>query len=97
MNTYYNLPVDYRALSPLEKKAVRDQYTKVQGGLCRHCNSPLTEEPPESVMKKSLNSRLFPPNFLKHPVHLHHCHTTGLTKGAVHSKCNGVLWQYYGE
>jgi hypothetical protein len=28
---------------------------------------------------------------------LHHCHQTGLTIGAVHAKCNAVLWQYHGE
>lgn len=32
-----------------------------------------------------------------YPVHLHHDHKTGLTIGAVHAKCNAVLWQYYGE
>jgi hypothetical protein len=40
---------------------------------------------------------LFPKNFLKWPVHLHHSHDTGMTIGAVHSYCNAVLWQYHNE
>lgn len=45
----------------------------------------------------TVNMKLFPPNFFKHPVHLHHDHQTGMTIGAVHNHCNAVLWQYYGE
>jgi hypothetical protein len=48
-------------------------------------------------MKKKINARLFPPNFFNWPVHLHHCHVTGLTIGAIHCHCNAVLWQYHGQ
>jgi hypothetical protein len=41
--------------------------------------------------------KLFPRGFLSNPVHLHHCHTTGLTIGAVHSRCNAILWQHHGQ
>lgn len=33
-------------------------------------------------------------NFLQHPIHLQHNHTTGMTEGAVHNYCNAVMWQY---
>jgi hypothetical protein len=49
------------------------------------------------VMSKKINVDLFPPNFFKWPVHLHHDHRTGMTIGAVHCRCNAVLWQYHGE
>jgi hypothetical protein len=97
MSENMTLPVDYAALKPSEKRAVREEYVKIQNGLCYHCNNPISENPSASIMKKWLNMRLFPSNFLKFPVHLHHCRKTGKTIGAVHAKCNGVLWQYYGE
>jgi hypothetical protein len=34
---------------------------------------------------------------LEDSVHLHHSHETGMTIGAVHARCNAVLWQYHGE
>jgi hypothetical protein len=40
---------------------------------------------------------LFPPNFLKYPVHLQHNHDTDMTEGAVHARCNAVMWQYHGR
>jgi hypothetical protein len=51
----------------------------------------------DHILKKDINLRLFPPNFLKYPIHLHHCHDTGMTIGAVHCHCNAVLWQYLGK
>jgi len=93
----YNLPVEYDNLSRDEKRLVREQYIKEQKGLCYYCKSALTDEPPKSVLDKTIMWRLFPKNFLKYPVHLHHSHDTGLTLGAVHAYCNAVLWQYHGE
>lgn len=91
------LPVNYDKLQVDEKRVVRQEYVKLQGGLCYHCKSSLTEEPPSSILNKRVNEKLFPPNFFKYPVHLHHSHVTGMTIGAVHCYCNAVLWQYYGE
>ena len=92
-----SLPAHYPSLDWQEKKAVREQYVKLQGGKCCHCGEPLSSGPQKSIADKWLNLRLFPKDFLKWPVHLHHDHTTQMTIGAVHAKCNGVLWQYHGE
>jgi hypothetical protein len=78
------LPVIYDDLEWWEKKQVREEYVKV----------PVPEE---VVRKAPINRILFPKSFFKHPVHLHHCHKTGLTLGAVHHYCNAYLWQYLGE
>lgn len=91
------LPVTYKNLSSRKRKEVREQYVKEQGGKCLYCGWPLEEAPPKYITNKKIYWEFFPPNFLKHPVHLHHSHTTGLTEGAVHSYCNAVLWQYEGE
>lgn len=91
------LPVDYTRLTPQERRFVRGEYVLRQEGKCSHCGQSLTEAAADNVMGKPINTRLFPPNFFKWPVHLHHCHNTGMTIGAVHCHCNAVLWQYYGE
>ena len=91
------LPVDYRKLHFTERKAVRLQYIEEQQGRCYYCNKPLSGPPSDSVLSKRINTKLFPTTFFDYPVHLHHCHKTGLTIGAVHSVCNAVLWQYHGE
>jgi len=93
----YNLPVYYDNLPRHEKRLVREQYIKEQKGKCYHCGSDLSGEPSKKVASKKLNMKLFPKGFLNYPVHLHHDHNTGLTIGAVHAHCNGVLWQYHGE
>jgi hypothetical protein len=93
----FNLPVEYNKLKPNEKKLVREQYVNQQGGMCQYCKHLLSEPPPEKIKEKEINWKLFPPNFLKYPIHLHHDHQTGLTIGAVHSLCNAVLWQYEGQ
>lgn len=95
--TKYNLPVEYDNLEWWERKEVREQYKMEQRNLCAYCHGKLDEDPPEVVTKKRINWKLFPPNFLKHPVHLQHDHFTGLTEGAVHAYCNAVLWQYHGK
>ena len=92
-----SIPVNYDKLTPQQRKQVREQYVSLQGGKCYHCNEPLTSQPAKSVLNKRVVKSVFPPNFFKWPVHLHHCHNTGKTIGAVHCYCNAVLWQYYGE
>lgn len=91
------LPTKYDTLSTKNKKLVREQYVVLQDGLCWYCKSLLSEKPPASVLSKSIDWTLFPPMFLRHPIHLHHSHDTGLTIGAVHAYCNAVLWQYHDE
>lgn len=91
----FTLPVKYASLTPTNRRAVREQYVKEQGGLCFWCKSPLDSQPPSSVTSKSINRNLFPKGFFQHPVHLQHCHSTGWTEGAVHAYCNAVMWQYH--
>lgn len=76
---------------------MREEYARRQGGNCAHCGNALAGAAAADVLSLPINTRLFPPNFFKWPVHLHHCHDTGLTIGAVHCRCNAVLWQYLGE
>ena len=91
------LPVVYHDTPPSERRIVREEYVRRQDGKCWYCKEPLHQLPPESIMSKKINMRLFPTNFLKHPIHLQHNHETGLTEGAVHARCNAVLWQYEGR
>lgn len=90
----YELPQKYSKLSFPQRREVREQYIKEQNGLCYYCKRNLRDSP---VQDKKIAWSLFPKNFLRHPIHLHHCHTTDNTIGAVHSYCNAVLWQYFGE
>lgn len=91
------LPVNYDKLHWTERKKVREEYTRIQGGKCHHCGCDLTGPPAGKVLARKVNKSLFPDQFFKWTVHLHHNHSTGMTIGAVHSYCNAVLWQYYGE
>jgi len=91
------LPINYSQAHWSVRKEAREQYIIEQGGLCYFCKSPLNGDPSDDIACKPINLSLFPPNFLKWPVHLHHCHKTGMTIGAVHAYCNAVLWQYHGE
>ena len=90
-------PYVYKHLTPAVKRRVREEYITEQDGKCYHCKEPLKGEPSKEVLSLKINTSLFPRNFFAHPVHLHHDHSSGLTIGAVHCKCNAVLWQYYGE
>lgn len=90
-------PVDYRGLTQPERAQLRGRYAEAQGGNCSHCGSPLVGEPRPDIAAKPVKKKLFPKNFFKWPVHLHHSHKTGMTIGAVHAQCNAVLWQYHGE
>lgn len=88
------LPVNYNNLLPFEKKEVRAQYIFEQDNKCYYCGESLSQSPPESILSKKINWKLFPSNFLKYPIHLQHDHKTGMTEGAVHAYCNAVMWQY---
>lgn len=90
----FKLPVMYAELTPYQRKLVRLQYIKEQGNLCKHCNGSL--DLPSTVVLPIAHT-LFPLGFFKNPIHLHHCHKTGLTIGAVHAVCNAACWQYLGE
>ena len=91
------LPAYYSELTWQERREARETYAALQKGKCYHCKEPLEKKPPETITKWAINWNLFPPNFLKHPHHLHHDHDTDLTIGVVHAYCNAVLWQYHGE
>ena len=91
------LPTNYTTLTPKQRRLVREEYIKIQNGICSYCNEPLDSSPNSEVMSRYINVDLFPPNFFMNPIHLHHDHKTGMTLGAVHCQCNAVLWQYYGE
>lgn len=91
----WKLPVDYTKLTPYERKLVRDMYVAKQNKLCMYCGTSLYEKPPEHITKHQINWQLFPSNFLKYPIHLQHCHKSGMTEGAVHAYCNAVMWQYH--
>jgi hypothetical protein len=95
----YDLPTDYTKLDwrKGEKAIVRDQYVLEQNNKCFYCKESLSKEPSKIIMDKKIDFSLFPPNMLKYPIHLHHCHKTNMTIGAVHAYCNCVLWQYEGE
>lgn len=91
------LPVNYEYLHWRDRIAVREEYIRIQYNKCWYCKYDLSEEPPSDILNKSINWNRFPPNFLKHPIHLQHDHKTGMTEGAVHSYCNAVLWEYEGK
>lgn len=91
------LPQDYTKLTQTERRSVREEYIRLQNGKCSHCGSLLSGIASKEIINKRVNTRLFPKSFFNWPVHLHHCHKTGITIGAVHNTCNAVLWQYHGE
>jgi hypothetical protein len=94
------VPALYSTLSASQRVAVRERYVTLQEGRCLHCAHALASDPAPSVLAMKVNWHAFPgraAGFLRHPVHLHHCHKTDLTIGAVHAYCNAVLWQHHGE
>jgi hypothetical protein len=91
------LPAKYKDLTRAQIVSVRSEYTRLQKGMCMFCGAPLGSPPTDKVLGMKINLDSFPPNFLKYPVHLQHCHKSGYTEGAVHSRCNAVLWQYHGR
>jgi len=88
------LPIDYPSSDSKLRKQAREQYVREQKGLCQHCGVDILENPKEI---DSIDWSLFPTHFRKWPVHLHHCHKTGFTIGAIHMYCNAWLWQYKKE
>ena len=91
------LPVYYNKLNYTQRRVVREQYIQEQKGECYWCRKPLKGDPHKDVMSKRVNFKLFPPNFPQYPIHLQHDHNTGLTEGAVHMRCNAVMWQYHSK
>ena len=89
------LPLDYTKLTADKRRVVREEYVREQNGLCYWCKAPLDKDPPAEIRNNLIDWGLFPPNFLKYPVHLQHDHDTGMTEGAVHAYCNAVMWQYH--
>ncbi len=93
----YELPIDYTKLTPSQRREVRLQYIELQEGKCYYCGESLNDSPLARITEKPINWNRFPSNFLQHPIHLQHCHKTGMTEGAVHAYCNAVMWQYEGR
>jgi len=93
----YSLPVDYTKLHWTERRIVREQYIQEQHDKCAYCGESLKLPAPTRITDKDISWDLFPPNFLKYPIHLQHNHNTGMTEGAVHNYCNAVMWQYEGR
>ena len=91
------LPVNYEKTHYTKRRAIREEYVRVQDGNCYHCKAPLDGDPEQKIMEMTVKPRLYPDGFFKNPVHLHHDHNTGMTLGAVHAHCNAVLWEYHGE
>lgn len=97
MNLIYTnmiLPINYTESHWSIRKQARLQYIREQDNKCHFCKCDIHEEP---KWEKSINKSLFPIYFFDHPIHLHHCHETEMTIGAVHAYCNAVLWQYHNE
>jgi hypothetical protein len=92
------LPTRYERLTPAQRVSVREQYIENQHGLCYHCQESLEGPPSLDVLAQAIDWWRFPGGsaFLRHPVHLHHDHSTDMTIGAVHAYCNAVLFQYHG-
>lgn len=91
------LPVLYDKLNPKQKREVRTEYIRLQEGNCYFCHEPLSGKPDKQVLDKDINLSLFPVGFLRWPIHLQHCHSSGFTEGAVHARCNAAMWQYLGR
>jgi len=88
------LPVKYKDIPWNEKWIVREQYIQLQKRICMYCDCELDMNPPPKILNKKIDWSRFPDNFRKSPIHLQHCHKTGMTEGAVHMYCNAVMWQY---
>lgn len=87
----------YDDLTQPERQQLRNLYVQAQDGKCCHCQEPLDGPPAESVSGREITPDLYPPNFFRFSVHLHHNRKTGLTVGEVHNYCNAVLWEHHGE
>lgn len=92
-----DLPVLYNDIPIEDRRIVREEYIRRQSGKCYHCGAPLSDPPTVEMALRYVDESLFPEKFFVWPVHLHHSHMSGLTVGAVHARCNAILWQYYRE
>jgi hypothetical protein len=90
-----SVPIKYSETPAWRRRLVRQHYIQLQNNLCYWCKQPLDKPAPPKIQSMLINLQLFPTGFFDHPVHLHHCHKTDLTQGAVHALCNAVLWQYH--
>jgi hypothetical protein len=90
-------PQNYNELSSKERRILREEYVRHQGGNCYYCNAPLNGPPAMKAAKVKITPSLYPAGFFRWPVHLHHDHDTGMTIGAVHNRCNAILWEYHNE
>jgi hypothetical protein len=91
------LPILYSHTHYSVRKLAREAYTIRQEGKCWHCKALLGGPPAKKIQGKAIQLSLFPKGFMNHPIHLHHDHKTDLTIGAVHARCNAVMWQYLGQ
>ena len=94
MEKKYNLSLIYHEIPIEKKKYVRKQYMEKQNYKCMYCNEDILKSALEFITKLKIDWKLFPPNFLKHPIHLQYSHDTGLTEEVFHNYCNAVMWQY---
>ncbi len=92
-----DLPTEYSQLHWKERRAVREEYVRLQGGKCFYCQVDIHGEPADWTTDWIVNPTLFPPGFFDHPIHLQHDHDTDMTEGAVHAYCNALMWQYEGR
>jgi len=90
-----DLHYKYDKLTFRDRIQVRNEYVKRQQGKCYWCGYDLEAPPAEDIEKLDVDWGLFPEGFQNFPVHLQHDHGHGWTEGAVHMKCNAVMWQYH--
>ena len=90
-------PINYEEATHKQRREIREKYILFQEGKCWYCKSNIYEIPLKEITNKPINLKSFPKHFFSWPIHLHHNHRTGMTIGAVHNKCNAILWQYLGE
>lgn len=92
-----DLPINYENSDFATRRLAREKYIESQNGKCYYCGKLLYKDPSKKVLRAKINPKLFPKGMFKFDVHLHHNRKTGMTIGAVHSRCNAYLWQYKGE
>lgn len=93
----FKLPINYDEADRGLRRAAKERYIQIQDNKCSFCGCLLNDQPRQDILNTELDESLFPENFLKFPVHLHHDHNTKMTLGAVHARCNAILWQHHGK
>jgi len=91
------LPARYSRCTREERALAREEYARRQKGICPFCLQPLLGDPPPVIQRLPLDQRLWGPEFMRWPQHLHHDHHTDLTIGTYHARCNAVLAAYFKE